>query len=120
MDPYTMPAGVRRRALVVVLASVAACALAGVAPAGNGGFLPPSGDSPNAEGISDLYIVVLVIAGIVLLLVEGALILFAVRYRRSRRARGGDATQVRTSGRAQLAFVVAGAVVVAAVAIATF
>jgi cytochrome c oxidase subunit II len=115
-----MPAGVRRRALVLVLASAAALASAGIASAGSGGLLPPSGESPNAERISDLYLVVLVFAGIVFVLVEGLLVAFAVRYRRGRGPATEDAPQLETSGRTQLAFTVVPALVLAAIAVVVF
>ena len=97
---YTIRAGVRRRALVLVLASVAALALGGIAfPAGSGGLLPPAPESPNADGIRTVYIFVLCLAVVGFLLVEGALVVFAIRHRRrGRRARRG-----RPAGRGQQA-----------------
>ena len=110
-----MPAGVRRRALVLILASAAALALAAIAAAGNGGLLPPTPQSQNAEGISDLYIVVLVFAAVVFLLVEGALVAFAIRYRRGRRQRTEEGPQLEGSRRAQIAWTVLPAVALAAI-----
>jgi cytochrome c oxidase subunit II len=115
---YTMPAGVRRRALVLVLASAAALALEGSAAAGNGGLAPPSGASPNAEGISDLYLVLLAITGVAFVAIEGVLLVFVVRYRRRGHTR--DPAQIETSGRTQLAFTVVPAVVVAGIVAAVF
>ncbi len=128
----------RRRALVLVLASAAALGSGGVAAAGNGGLLPPSPQSPNADGISDLYVFVLVFAAVVFLLVEGALVAFAIRYRRGRfpapapakpappllggsveptpLARNEDGPQLEGSRRAQIAWAVLPAVALAAIA----
>ena len=106
----------RRRALVLVLASAAALALAGIASAGSGGLLPPAPESPNADGIRTVYLFVLCLAIVGFLLVEGALVVFAVRYRRGRRARTEEGRQNECSGRAQVVVAVAASVVVVAIA----
>ena len=98
----TMPAGVRRRALVLVLASVSALALGGVAAAGNGGLLPPPPHSPNAERITDAYIFVLAFTAAIFVIVEGALLLFVIRYRRGRRPRTADGPQIHGATRLEI------------------
>ena len=113
---YTIRTGVRRRALVLVLASATALALARIASAGNGGLLPPSPQSPNADGIGNVYLFVLCFAAVAFLIVEGALVAFAIRYRRGRRPRAEEGTQREGGGRAQIAWTVVPAVALAAIA----
>ena len=69
----------RRRALVLVLVSAAALSLAGIASAGGGGIVPPTPESPNAEKIHVLYIVIFSVAGVVFLAFLGVLIAFVAR-----------------------------------------
>ncbi len=96
------------------------CALAvpGIALAGNGGLAPVEPASPNAEGINDSYLWVSIFTGAILLLVEGALVWFIVRYRRGRRPRTEDGAQVHGNTNIELAWTVAPVLVL--VAIGTF
>jgi cytochrome c oxidase subunit 2 len=84
-------------ALLCTLA-IAVTAAAG-AYADNGGFTPPDGASPNAEGINDIFWALVGVTGFVLLVVEGALIWFVFRYRGRRRARTVDGPQIHGSTR---------------------
>jgi cytochrome c oxidase subunit II len=101
-----MPAGVRRRALLLVPALVAApvvaLVLAAGAAAGNGGLAPVPPVSPNGEGVTDVYWFILAFTGAIFLLVEGALVLFVVRYRRGRRARTADGPQIHGATRLEV------------------
>ena len=63
-----------------VLSLVALVAAAGAA-AGNG-LRPVSPESPNAEAIRQTYWVILIVTGVIFVLVEGALLVFIVRFRR--------------------------------------
>jgi cytochrome c oxidase subunit II len=89
-----------------VLAAGAALVLAGIATAGNGGFLPPSPHSPNAQRITDAYIFVLVFTGIIFVLVEGALVAFVLKYRRGRRPRTVEGPQIHGSTRLEILWTV--------------
>ena len=62
--------------------------------AGNGGIAPPEPASPSAERIRDAYWIVLGFSGAIFVLVEGALLLFIVRYRSRGRAREVEGPQV--------------------------
>jgi cytochrome c oxidase subunit 2 len=97
-----MPAPVRRKLLSACLSlSALALVLAGTAFADVGRGVPPA-DSPNAGGIRDLYWVVLAVTGVVFILVEGALILFMVRFRNRGRDRGAEGPQIRGHTRLEL------------------
>ena len=92
-----------RAALLAVPVGLLAAA---TALAGNGGAAPPAPHSPNTEQISNIYWLILVITGVIFVLVEGALILFIVRYRRGRRARTADGAQVHGNTRLELGWTV--------------
>lgn len=90
-----MPPGVRRFALATIATSLTALTTAALAYAGNGGFLPgPDAKSPNARRVHDAFIFVSIFTGIILVAVEGALILFVVKYRRRRRPRTAEGPQI--------------------------
>jgi cytochrome c oxidase subunit II len=97
-----MPAPVRRKLLFACLSLAAlALVLTGAAAAGAGRAVPPA-DSPNAGGIRDLYWILLAVTGVIFLLVEGALILFIVRFRNRGRARDAEGPQIRGHTRLEL------------------
>jgi cytochrome c oxidase subunit 2 len=93
---------VRRRALVLVLASAAALTVTGLASAGSGGLLPASPESDAAEQISDVYLVVLVVAAVAFLAVQAALVWLLVRGRRRGRPRTEEGAQAESGGHTQL------------------
>jgi cytochrome c oxidase subunit 2 len=101
-----MPAPVRRKLLSACLSlSALALVLAGTAFADVGRAVPPA-DSPNAGGIRDLYWVVLAVTGVIFVLVEGALILFMVRFRNRGRDRNAEGPQIRGHTRLELIWTV--------------
>ena len=90
-----MAAPVRRKLLVFSWILLAlAFALSESALAGNGGIAPPEPASPSAERIRDAYWLVLGFTGAIFVLVEGALLLFIVRYRGRGRSRVIEGPQV--------------------------
>lgn len=98
-----------------MLASAAALMLGGVAAGGNGGLLPPPPHSPNAERITDTYIFVLAFTGAIFLIVEGALVVFAVRYRRGRRPRTVDGPQIHGATRLEIIWTIVPVLVLVAI-----
>src|SRR5205823_9375675 len=80
----------------------AALLLAAAAAAGNGGFAPETPHSPNAARINDSYKLIALFTGIILILVEAALVTFVVRYRRRDRPRDAEGPQVRGHTRLEL------------------
>jgi cytochrome c oxidase subunit 2 len=78
---------------------------------------PPSGGSPNADRISNLYTVTLIIAAVVFVGVEGTLIYTLVRFRRRK---GRVAVQIHGNTRLEIGWTVGAAVVLIALATLTF
>jgi cytochrome c oxidase subunit 2 len=110
---------VRRKLLVLAAVATGALALAAVACADNfDGFAPGDPHSPNATGIQDSYWYIFGFAAFIFVLVEGALVVFAIRYRRRRRDRLADGPQIR--GNERLEFMWTGAPVLILVAIGAF
>jgi cytochrome c oxidase subunit 2 len=97
-----MPPPVRRKLLLACLSLVAlALVVAGAAAAGNGGVAPPA-ETPQAHRIQDIYWVLIAITGVIFVLVEGALILFVVRFRNAGRPREAEGPQIRGHTRLEL------------------
>jgi cytochrome c oxidase subunit 2 len=97
-----MPPPVRRKLFLACLSLVAlALVVAGAAAAGNGGVAPPA-DTPQAHRIQDIYWVLIGITGAIFVLVEGALILFVVRFRNAGRPREVEGPQIRGHTRLEL------------------
>jgi cytochrome c oxidase subunit 2 len=92
-----------------------AVAVPGIALAGNGGFGPVEPASPNAEGINDSYLWIAIFTGAILVLVEGSLLWFIVRYRRGRRPRTEDGAQVHGNTNIELAWTFAPVLVLVAI-----
>jgi cytochrome c oxidase subunit 2 len=97
-----MPAGVRRTAFATVATMLVALAATTVATAGNGGFLPGEAHSPGAHRIHDAFIFVSIFTGIIFVVVEGALVLFIVKYRRGKRERTAEGPQVHGATRLEI------------------
>jgi len=110
---------VRRIALSIlgtsVATGIAALAAAAAASASNGGFLPGTPHSPNAHRIQDSFIFVAIFCGVILLVGEGALVLFVVKYRRGRRSRTAEGPQIHGSSRLEVAWTVFPVVILAAI-----
>ena len=111
-----MPRPVRRKATVLVLILGAALAVASVAYAGNGGFGPETPESPNATRISHSYWWIAIFALIIFVVVEGALVLFVVRYRRRGRARTVEGPQIHGATRLELIWTAIPVLILAAIA----
>jgi cytochrome c oxidase subunit II len=106
---------VRRRLLLVALAACAVLAFVGTALAGNGGFAPQTPHSPNASRINDSYKLIALFTGIILVLVETALIVFVVRYRNRGRPRDAEGPQVRGHTRLELIWTAIPVLILAAI-----
>jgi cytochrome c oxidase subunit 2 len=89
-----------------------------LAPAALANFITPkSGGSPNADQIHSLYMIVLYIAAVVFVIVEGALIYSVWRFRAKRNR---VAAQIHGNTRLEISWTVAAALILVALAIVTF
>jgi cytochrome c oxidase subunit II len=105
---------------VLAAALLLTLSLAGNALAGNGGFAPVSPESPNAQSISDAYWLIMGFTGAVFLIVEGALILFIVRFRSRGRGREVEGPQIRGNTNLEIAWTVLPVLILAAIAAFVF
>jgi cytochrome c oxidase subunit 2 len=80
-------------------------------------FTPQSGGSPNANEIDSLYKIILVVALVVFVGVEGALAYALVRFRKRR---GAVAAQIRGNTRLEVGWTIGAAVILIAIAVITF
>jgi cytochrome c oxidase subunit 2 len=108
-----MPLGVRRFALATLVTTLVALSTSIVAYAGNGGFLPGEPHSPNAHKVHTAFIVVAIFTGIIFLAVEGALVVFVIKYRRGKRSRATEGPQIHGSSRLEIIWTVLPVVVLA-------
>jgi cytochrome c oxidase subunit 2 len=115
-----MPLRVRRQLFVLVLIAFAALATAGSASATNGGFTPLAPHSPNAHRTTTAYYLVLGFTSAIFVLVEGALVVFVVRYRSRGRARTVEGFQVHGHTRLELIWTAAPITIVAIIAAFVF
>jgi cytochrome c oxidase subunit 2 len=110
-----MASPVRRKLLFACLSLLAlAFVLTGSAMAGNGGIAPPA-ETPQAEGIRDLYWAVLGISAVIFVIVELALIVFIVQYRNRGRPRTDEGPQIRGHTRLELIWTVIPVVILVAI-----
>jgi len=99
------------------LATASLTVLAVPRMASAGWLLPESGGSANADSIAELYLVVLVIAGVIFFAVTGTLVAFLVRYRKRR---GRVASQIHGNTQLEIAWTAGAALILVALAGLTF
>ena len=108
----------RRRTALSLAFLAGAVALLALAPGASAGWLTPEhGGSPNADKINTLYVIVLVLAAIVFVGVEGALIYSMVKFRARR---GAVAAQIRGNTRLEVGWTLGAAVILVVLATVTF
>jgi len=115
--PRALRAPRRHKGLLAALgAALLASAIS--APAAMAGLLTPQhGGSPNANDINTLYIIVLVLAAIIFVGVEGALIYSMIKFRARR---GAVAAQIRGNTRLEVGWTIGAAVILVVLASVTF
>jgi cytochrome c oxidase subunit II len=106
---------VRRLALAVLIAIAALLAVAG--PAFAGAIVPESGGSPNADHISTLYKLVLAVAVVIFIGVEGCLLYSLFKFRARK---GAVAAQIRGNTRLEVGWTVGAALILVVLAAFTF
>ena len=110
-----MPVRVARK-LALLLVTIAALATAGVAAAANGGFTPPNAHSPNAHHILSAYYLIAIFTGVIFVIVETALVVFAWKYRSRGRPRTVEGLQVHGHTRLELIWTVIPVIILAVIA----
>jgi cytochrome c oxidase subunit 2 len=108
-----------RRFLALPAALAVALAFAGAAAA-DAGLAPVTPESPNAQAIRQTYFVILAVTGVIFVLVEGALILFIVRFRGRGRARGQDGAQIHGATKLETASTIVPVLILAGIAAFVF
>jgi cytochrome c oxidase subunit 2 len=107
-----------RRRLFGLAAGAALFGALLLAPTAGASFLAPqSGGSPNADKISDLFIYVLIVAAIVFIGVEGALVWCIVKYRKKKNP---VADQIHGNTNLEIGWTVGAAVVLVILGVITF
>jgi cytochrome c oxidase subunit 2 len=103
--------------LALTLGVVALVGLA-LAPSAFAGFITPkAGGSPNANQIASLYKVILYIAAVVFVIVEGALLYSVYKFRAKK---GAIAAQIHGNTRLEIGWTVAAALILVALTLVTF
>jgi cytochrome c oxidase subunit II len=113
------PGDTRHRTARIALAVSAALAVALIlAPAAFAGFITPkTGGSPNADQISSLYKIVLYIAAVVFVIVEGALAYSVYRFRAKKNP---VAAQIHGNTRLEIGWTIAAALILVVLTVVTF
>ncbi|MDQ2894287.1 MAG: cytochrome c oxidase subunit II [Actinomycetota bacterium] len=107
----------RLRAAVLIVA-IALLASLVVAPVASANFLTPeSGGSPNANSIASLYKIVLYIAAVVFVIVEGALVYSLFKFRAKK---GAVAAQIHGNTSLEIGWTLAAALILVVLTIVTF
>jgi cytochrome c oxidase subunit 2 len=110
-----MPFAVRRTVLATLTTALTALVTATAAAAGNGGFLPGEAHSPNAHRVDDAFIFVSIFTGVILVLVEGTLIVFIIKYRRGKRPATAEGPQVHGATKLEIIWTVVPVLILAAI-----
>lgn len=121
MIPRALPASRppnRLRAGALVLAAAALIALLLAPGAVADVFTPESGPTPNAEKIDSLYKIVLYVAIVIFVLVEGVLIWSLVRYRARRGEKEG--AQIRGNTPLEVGWTIGAALILVVLSVVTF
>ena len=107
---------VRPKPLAVVLVAVGSLFFAAAAAAHEKGLRPVSPVSPNVERITDIYYLLLAVAGLVFVSVMLPLALFVVRFRHAGRDRSAEGPQIRGNTNLELAWTAVPVVLLAIIA----
>jgi cytochrome c oxidase subunit 2 len=108
----------RRRALALAALTITLAGSLTLAPSALANFITPkSGGSPNADQISSLYKIVLYIAAVVFVVVEGALVYSVYKFRAKKNA---VAAQIHGNTRLEIGWTLAAALILVVLTVVTF
>jgi cytochrome c oxidase subunit II len=105
----------RRRAGALGLIALLGLSLAHAAFGGTAGLSPQSPKSPQANEIDNIYWLLIAITGAIFVLVEGALIVFIIRFRNRGRSRTLEGPQIHGATRLELLWTATPVVILAAI-----
>ena len=109
-----------RTLLLATAAALAVLAAASAAYGGNGGIAPPDSATESGSTINEIYWLVIGITAAIFILVEGALILFILRYRRRRgTADTAEGPQIHGNTRLELIWTAIPALILVAIMVIT-
>jgi cytochrome c oxidase subunit II len=111
------PASSRARRLALALLVAVAALLAVAGPAFAGAIVPESGGSPNADHIATLYKLILAVAIVIFIGVEGCLLYSLFKFRARK---GAVAAQIRGNTRLEVGWTVGAALILVVLAAFTF
>ncbi len=120
MRPDASDAKRRRRTSRLLIAALASSVLISLvlAPSALANFITPkTGGSPNADQIHSLYLIILYIAAVVFVIVEGAL-LYSVYKFRAKKVR--TAAQIHGNTRLEISWTIAAAMILVVLTVVTF
>jgi cytochrome c oxidase subunit 2 len=107
--------------LYLALPAALTLALAAAATAAaDAGLAPVTPESPNANAIRQTYWVILIITGVIFVLVEGALLVFIVRFRRGRRSYAQEGPQLHGATKLETASTIVPVLILAGIAAFVF
>jgi cytochrome c oxidase subunit II len=107
--------------LFLALPAALTLALAAAATAAaDAGLAPVTPESPNATAIRQTYWVILIVTGVIFVLVEGALVLFIIRFRRGRRSYAQEGPQLHGATRLETASTIVPVLILAGIAAFVF
>jgi cytochrome c oxidase subunit 2 len=107
--------------LYLALPAAFSLALAAAATAdADAGFAPVEPASPNANAIRQTYFLILIVTAVIFFLVEGALILFVVRFRRGRRSTEQEGPQIHGATKLETASTIVPVLILAGIATFVF
>jgi cytochrome c oxidase subunit 2 len=115
--PALRPSSPRRALLIALVAGLLLALLAGPAMADT--FTPESGGSANADQIDSLYKIILYVAIVIFLIVEGTLIWSLVKYR-ARRGGPTEGAQIHGNTPLELGWTVGAAAILVVLTVVTF
>jgi cytochrome c oxidase subunit 2 len=111
------PARTRRRTVALALALALVASLTFAPGAFANFFTPKSGGSPNADQIDSLYKIVLYIAAVVFVIVEGALVYSVYKFRAKKNP---VAAQIHGNTRLEIGWTLAAALILVVLTVVTF
>jgi cytochrome c oxidase subunit 2 len=103
--------------LAVAVFAAVGCSLVAADVASAGFITPKSGGSPNANEIASLYKLILYIAAVVFVIVEGALVYAVYKFRAKK---GAVAAQIHGNTRLEIGWTVAAALILVVLTVVTF